>query len=141
MLSKPADNGVMGETRNSEHPAEPSLGAYLKEARRATGLTLRQVEEETSKAVTNGYLSQIENDDIIQPSPRILYSLATTYGIDYSDLLRRAGHTVPNETDDQYSDARALGAVNGFPLRSLQDLTETETEHLLAYIEFMKSRR
>lgn len=117
--------------------ADPAaLGNYLRQSRRASGLTLRAVEGATSRAVTNGYLSQIENGEIGQPSPRILHHLAETYGIDYGDLLSRAGHRVPASTGSRPNDT-----LNGFPLRSLEDLTEKEMSDLLGYLDFIKSRR
>jgi transcriptional regulator with XRE-family HTH domain len=133
----------MAGTENHHTIGNPEpLGTYLNRVRRATGMTLRDVEAATSKNVTNGYLSQIEKGDIKQPSPRILHSLAAVYGIDYAALLGRAGHAVPNSHDDKYGEARqAADAINGFPLRSLEDLTPDETSALMEYLNFIKSRR
>lgn len=133
----------MAGTENHDNVGETdSLGSYLHRVRRATGMTLRDVEAATSKSVTNGYLSQIEKGDIKQPSPRILHSLATVYGIDYAGLLERAGHAVPNRSADKYSEVRlSAEAINGFPLRSLEDLTPDETTALMDYLNFIKSKR
>src|SRR2546425_8968864 len=57
--------------------ARPSeLGALLADLRTAKGLSLRQVEEATDRAVSNAYLSQLENGKIQKPSPNVLHSLA-----------------------------------------------------------------
>jgi transcriptional regulator with XRE-family HTH domain len=124
-------------TPEDQHLAEPAaLGPYLKRVRGTLGLTLREVESRTSRSVTNGYLSQIESGVIQQPSPRVLHHLADAYGIDYGDLLERAGHRVPVPTGTVREDT-----LNGFPLRSLEDLSPDETSALMEYLEFLKSRR
>lgn len=116
--------------------ADPALGAYLKNARRALGLSLRAVEEKTGRQVTNGYLSQIESGAATRPSPNVLYHLAQVYGVDYGDLLVRAGHRVPKGRvpDDRVD-------VSGVPLRALEDLTADERDQLMEYLAFLKSRR
>lgn len=113
-----------------------TLGAHLKSARGALGLSLRAVEERTGRQVTNGYLSQIESGAATRPSPNMLYHLAQVYGVDYGDLLVRAGHRVPkNRVPDDRVD------VSGIPLRALEDLTADERDHLMEYLAFLKSRR
>ncbi|WP_084188115.1 helix-turn-helix domain-containing protein [Mycobacterium paraffinicum] len=113
-----------------------TLGSYLKAARGAVGLTLRGVQARTENRVTNGYLSQIENNSARNPSPHVLYDLAEVYGIDYTDLLVRAGHRIPR------SEAPAAQAtVSGVPLRALEDLTESEQKQLLQFLAFLKSQR
>lgn len=115
-------------------PQTPSdLGPYLKSARRSVGLTLRDVEAKTD--ITNGYLSQIENQLIAKPSPNVLYQLAELYGIEYSDLLVRAGHRVPAPANQQ------ADFLNGIPLRALEDLTDDEKKDLMDYLNYLKSKR
>ena len=69
-----------------------TLGQYLASIRADRRMTLRQVEEATNKEVSNAYLSQIENDKIQQPSPNVLHALSEIYGIDYSQLMEKAGY-------------------------------------------------
>ena len=52
-------------------------------------MTLREVEESTG--VSNGYLSQLENDKIKKPSANTLYTLAELYCIDFDSLMVAAG--------------------------------------------------
>lgn len=116
-----------------------SLGDYLKDARNAMHLTLRDVEAKTDKAVTNGYLSQIENNVIKQPSPNVLYSLAGLYGLDYRNLLERAGHHAPTSTGStQVIDDEVLA---GLPLRAIAELNAEERQELTEYIAFMRQKR
>jgi transcriptional regulator with XRE-family HTH domain len=116
----------------SSHQA--SLGAYLKQARKSLGLSLRAVEARSD--VTNGYLSQIENETIKRPSPNVLFDLARVFGLDYGDLLERAGHRVPRQNPETESPV-----LNGIPLRALEDLTEGEQSELMAYIAFLRTKR
>lgn len=112
------------------------LGAYLRAARSALGLSLRAVEERTGKAVTNGYLSQIESGTVTQPSPNVLYHLSQAYDIDYGDLLVRAGHRVPHSQE-----TTQRGILAGFPMNALEELTEAERAELVDYIAYLRSKR
>lgn len=112
------------------------LGEHLKRSRQANGLTLRQVEERTKRAVKNGYLSQIESGDIQRPSPGILWELATVYGLDYRQLLVQAGHRVPEAQVPE-----AMRAIAGMPLHAFKDLDEDERRLVVEYAAFLKSRR
>jgi transcriptional regulator with XRE-family HTH domain len=114
--------------------SSPRLGDYLKVSRRATGLSLRGVEARTQ--ITNGYLSQIESNNVERPSPNVLYKLAEAYGLDYGDLLVRAGHRVP-----QKESAERPEMLAGIPLRALEDLTEEEQAELRNYLAYIRQKR
>ena len=73
------------------------LGAVLADLRTAKGLSLREVEEATGKAVSNAYLSQLENGKIQKPSPNVLHSLAAVYAVPYEALMEKAGYLLPSE--------------------------------------------
>jgi transcriptional regulator with XRE-family HTH domain len=66
------------------------FGGYLRELRRAAGLTLKQVE--TKARVSNAYLSQIERGLRNPPHPEILKRLAVVYETPHTDLLAKAGY-------------------------------------------------
>lgn len=111
-----------------------TLSSYLKTARGRLKLSLRAVEEATNNEVSNGYLSQLENGKISRPSPNILHSLSEVYGLDYSELMRRAGHIAP-------SAGREEGAKHGrAATRAVENLNEDEQQELLKYLEFIRSR-
>lgn len=125
------------ETSASDGGAEGlALGATLARARRMVGMSLRAVEAATGNTVTNGYLSQIEKGSVTQPSPNVLYHLAEVYGLDYGELLVKAGHRLPRE--QVAPDAQA---VEGLPLKALAGLTAGERAELAEYIEFLHYRR
>jgi len=57
-----ADSGRRSRRKRSEYAGRPNeLGPLLADLRTAKRLSLRQVEEATGKAVSNAYLSQLEN--------------------------------------------------------------------------------
>lgn len=113
-----------------------NLGDFLKRCRQALNLSLREVEEKTQRAVTNGTLSQIENGHTKRPSPNVLYALGQLYGVDYGDLLVRAGHHAPDAKKPVDDDS----PVN-IPLRAIAELTESEQGDPLKYIAFLKQQR
>src|SRR5688572_30352677 len=73
------------------------LATLLTDLRTAKGLSLREVEEATGKAVSNAYLSQLENGKIRKPSPNVLYTLAEVYAVPYEALMEKAGYLLPSE--------------------------------------------
>jgi transcriptional regulator with XRE-family HTH domain len=109
------------------------IGAVLANLRTARGLSLRQVEEATGKAVSNAYLSQLENGKIRSPSPNVLQSLSGVYAVAYETLMEKAGYLRPSE--DGAGPHRRLAAF------AIDDLTAEEEEQLLKYLAFMRFRR
>jgi len=106
-----------------------TLGTYLKTVRKQKSLTLRTVEDKTG--VSNAYLSQLENNKIVNPSPTILHKLAECYGVSYEHLMKLTGYPI-NEKEQM--PAFRLGG-------DFENLTPEEKERVMEYIEFLKSRR
>jgi transcriptional regulator with XRE-family HTH domain len=121
-------------TKPSRFVGQPSdLGAHLAGLRTAKGLSLRQVEEATARAVSNAYLSQLENGRIRKPSPNVLHSLADVYAVPYETLMEKAGYLLPSEgTGGRRRKRSAAFAID--------DLTAEEEEELLRYLAFLRSR-
>src|SRR5260370_27650074 len=112
-----------------------TLGRYLKSVRLGKKLTRGDVEEATSKEVSNGYLSQLESGQITKPSPHVLYALSTSLGIPYETLMERAGYIVP-------SGGQAEGAKHGKAATySVDNLSADEEAALLDYLNFIRSKR
>lgn len=112
------------------------LGLYLRELRRVASLTLRQVQEKTGGNVKNGYLSQIETGQITRPSPDVLWDLGQAYGVDYNDLLRRAGHRVAREDLDT-----TQHTIAGLPLSAVAELDEADQQALRDFVAYLRSRK
>jgi transcriptional regulator with XRE-family HTH domain len=101
--------------------------------RTAKGLSLREVEEATDKAVSNAYLSQLENGKIKKPSPNVLHSLAEVNVVPYETLMEKAGYLLPSKNGGGRRKRLAAFAID--------DLTAEEEEELLKYLAFIRSRR
>jgi transcriptional regulator with XRE-family HTH domain len=128
------DSGRRSRRKRSEYVGRPNeLGPLLADLRTAKRLSLRQVEEATGKAVSNAYLSQLENEKIHKPSPNVLHSLSGVYTVPYEVLMERAGYLLPPEGD-------VGGANRRLAAFSIDDLTAEEEEELLKYLAFLRSR-
>lgn len=98
-------------------------------------MSLREVEEATGKEVSNAYLSQLETGKIAKPSPNILHSLASVYGVAYENLMERAGYIAPGRI-------RAAGEKHGRAATfSIDNLNEDEERELLKYLSYWRSQR
>jgi transcriptional regulator with XRE-family HTH domain len=109
------------------------LGGLLADLRTAKGLSLREVEEATGRAVSNAYLSQLENGKIQKPSPNVLHSLSEVYAVPYEALMEKAGYLLPSE-------GNATGRRRRLAAFAIDDLTAEEEEELLKYLAFLRSR-
>ena len=126
--------GKRPQRNRSKFVGQPSeLGALLADLRTAKGLSLREVEEATDKAVSNAYLSQLENGKIKKPSPNVLHSLSGVYAVPYEALMEKAGYLLPSA--DRGGRRRRLAAF------AIDDLTAEEEEELLKYLAFLRSRK
>jgi HTH-type transcriptional regulator, competence development regulator len=122
------------ERKRSRFVGRPNeLGGILADLRVARGLSLRQVEEATDRAVSNAYLSQLEKGKIQQPSPSVLHRLAAVYAVPYEALMEKAGYLLPPDGNPSRS-RRRLAAF------AIDDLTAEEEEELLKYLAFLRSR-
>lgn len=108
------------------------FGEKLRQCRNIKRLTLREVEKGTG--VSNGYLNQLEQGKVKEPSPHILYKLAAFYGAPYENLLKLAGYIVPTKG---IPTKKAIGVA--FSL--LKDLAPDEEEELLKYLEFIRQKK
>jgi transcriptional regulator with XRE-family HTH domain len=106
------------------------LAKYLRSLRKASGLTLRTVEEKTG--VSNAFLCQLELGKVKQPSPIMLYKIAVSYGVTYEALMEAAGYPVPQSVKD-------LGPI-GKLLNRLGPISEEEEEWLVDFLSLLRSR-
>ena len=118
-----------------------SLGTYLKQVRTNCQLSLRDVqqlarERRLGADLSSGYLSMLERNEVKEPSPRILYSLASVYEVDYIDLMRRAKY-IPDETNRDNTPAVSVA------FRGASQLSEEQQARIQRMIDFelSESRR
>jgi transcriptional regulator with XRE-family HTH domain len=108
-----------------------SLSVYLRSLRDASGMTLREVEDQSG--ISNAFLSQLESGKVKQPSPIMLHKLAETYGVPYEALMQHAGYPMP---ESPYNPRVASTVFN-----RLGEITHDEEQALLDYLSFLRSKK
>jgi len=109
-----------------------NLGKKLRQLRIIKNATLRKVEKKTQ--VSNGYINQLENGRIKQPSPHILHKLAKFYSFSYNELMELAGYIVVSTNQD------ASRKIHGVAFNLSDDLTKEEENELMNYLAFLRSK-
>jgi transcriptional regulator with XRE-family HTH domain len=110
-----------------------TLGQELRAARNARGLSLRDVERQTT--IHNAHLSQIETDSIGRPDLAILWELSTFYGIDYAKLMRLAGYSAHGATSGHEKEQLSVA------FRTMGELTPQERKKTLAFMADLRRSR
>ena len=111
-----------------------SLGTYLRQVRIKCQLSLRGVQrlardKRLGAELSSGYLSMLERNEVKEPSPRILHTLAAIYEVDYIDLMRRARY-IPAEVGME-------GARPAFvAFRGASQLSEEQQHRIQRMIDF-----
>jgi SOS regulatory protein LexA len=98
------------------------FGSYLKKLRLESGLTIRQLEEKSG--VSNGYLSQLENGKRGLPKPDILRKIHEPLGVDYDELMEKAGYISSETRTDLLPET--LQTMDSY--EALQELIENAAE-------------
>jgi transcriptional regulator with XRE-family HTH domain len=106
------------------------LGPFLAAARKARGLSLREVEAATG--ISNAYISQLETGKIREPSPANLHKLGELYAVSYTMLLELAGYPVPG------IESRPPGSTLA---ARLGPVTREEEDELADYLQFLRARK
>lgn len=109
------------------------LEKLLAEARRAKGVSLRQVERATG--VSNAYLSQMETGQVAEPSPRKLEALAEYYGLPYESLMNSCGYSA--SPSDAGSPRQGTADERKF---MGQELTDEESAALAKLLSELRGR-
>lgn len=126
---------MLKKTEETTTAVKTTLGKYLASIRADRKMTLRDVETATNKEVSNAYLSQIETEKILKPSPNVLHALSETYAISYEQLMQLAGYiTTPSKTR---GDTERHGRLATFAEHNLTSAEETE---LMQYLQFIRNR-
>lgn len=110
-----------------------TLGQTLKDAREKRGVSLREVERRTG--IHNAHLSQIENGTIAKPDMAMLWELAAAYKLDYTKLLRLAGHTRGGDVSGRQRQRMAVA------MRAIGELSPKEQHEALNFMAELKARQ
>lgn len=111
------------------------LGQKIRDLRDQMGMSQAQLA--SSAGVSQGYLSQIENEEVQNPSAAVLFRLAKAMHVDPRSLLQAAGLTdiFPNGDEEDFQ-----AAVDPDLLRFLSRLSQTQQRHLLQLLKGMEER-
>jgi transcriptional regulator with XRE-family HTH domain len=121
-----------GETKTSGKDEETTLGKFIQQARNLKGLSLAKTAKKAD--ISAAYQKKLEADEVKQPSPHMLRSVADALGVQYVTLMQLAGYIMPGETQ------KDIASEFGFALNSA-DLTEDERKAVAAYIALLRQQR
>lgn len=77
------------------------FGEYLKIVRKSKKMTIRQLE--LYSKVSNAYISQLERGKRGIPSPDIIRKLSAPLGLDYNEMMIKAGYVEENKKESKYA--------------------------------------
>jgi len=112
------------------------LGGRLRELREQMGLSQAQLAGHAE--VSQGYLCQLEREEVKNPSAAILLRLAKALYVDPHELMDAAGYTPvrgPGETNNDYH-----ARVDPDLLRFLTGLSRDQQRYVLLLLEGMEGR-
>ena len=112
-----------------------NLGDKIRELRESFGLTQGQLAG--SSSVSQGYLSQLENGDVKNPSAAILLRVAQAMHVDPDELFEAAGYPTVRTLRQIYQGYEAT--IDPGLLRYLARLSRERQRRLLLLLEGMES--
>jgi XRE family aerobic/anaerobic benzoate catabolism transcriptional regulator len=111
------------------------LGDKIREFREVIGVTQGQLAEHAS--VSQGYLSQLENGDVKNPSAAVLLRVAQAMDVEPDDLFEAAGYPTTRTLRQIYEDYEAN--VDQGLLRYLARMPKDRQRRLLILLEGIES--
>lgn len=118
------------------------FGVYLKRIRKAKKMTIRQLELYSN--VSNAYISQLERGDRGIPSPDILKKLSQPLGVDYNELMEKAGYIDVQSPAAQLISYLEMELSNEDILKRMNFTVDGMTltdEEANEFVEFVRVRR
>ena len=112
-----------------------NLGDKIRELRESFGLTQGQLAG--SSSVSQGYLSQLENGDVKNPSAAVLLRVAQAMHVDPDELFEAAGYPTVRTLRQIYQGYEAT--IDPELLRYLARLSRERQRRLLLLLEGMES--
>jgi transcriptional regulator with XRE-family HTH domain/Zn-dependent peptidase ImmA (M78 family) len=114
---------------SSGEALSPTLGDRLRASREARGISLREMERRSG--INSGYLSQLERNEIAQPTPSVLNRIAEPYGEPVEVLMEWAGYITADPKGISPNQKRALNFIPN-------DISERELEALRAVLDALR---
>jgi len=111
------------------------LGDKIRELREAFGFTQGQLA--VGASVSQGYLSQLENGDVKNPSAAVLLRVAQAMGVEPDELFEAAGYPTVRTLRQMYQDYESN--IDPDLLRFLGRLPRDRQRRLLLLLEGMET--
>jgi len=108
-----------------------SLGDRLRASRTDRNLSLREVERRSG--INSGYLSQLERNEIANPTPSVLQKVAKAYEEPFPVLMRWAGYVEDDASATSPNVRRALDIIG-------DDFTDEELRAIRAVLDAIRGR-
>lgn len=102
-----------------------ALGKKIRALREELGMSQAQLSAQGG--LSQGYLSQLENDEVQNPSAAVIFRLAQTLHVDPRVLMQAAGYSSPAAGDDEYEvtvDPELLRFLARFPREQQSSLLQ-----------------
>jgi DNA-binding XRE family transcriptional regulator len=112
-----------------------NLGDKIRQLREAGGLTQGQLASHS--AVSQGYLSQLENGEVKNPSASVLLRVAQAIRVEADELFEAAGYPTVRLLRQQYRDYEAT--VDGELIGYLSKLPRDKQRRLLSLLQGIES--
>jgi len=113
------------------------LGSRIRELREQMGLSQAQLASHAH--VSQGYLCQLEREEVKNPSAAILLRLASSLYVDPHELLDAAGYT-PVRSVSRKGGNNYEAKVDPDLLKFLADLSQEQQRYILLLLESMEQR-
>ncbi len=107
------------------------LGDRIRQLRDQAGLTQGQLA--SGSAVSQGYLSQLENGEVKNPSAAVLLRVAQAINVDADDLFEAAGYPTVRTLRRVYQDY--ADTIDANLLRYLSGLARDKQRRLLSLLQ------
>ena len=111
------------------------LGDKIRQLREVGGLTQGQLASHS--AVSQGYLSQLENGEVKNPSASVLLRVAQAVRVDADELFEAAGYPTVRTLRQQYRNYEAT--VDGELVGYLSKLPRDKQRRLLSLLQGIES--
>ena len=111
-----------------------TLGRKIRAAREELGMSQAQLA--SCGGLSQGYLSQLENDEVRNPSAAVIFRLAKALHLDPRVLMQAAGYEAELEDGGEGFEV----SVDPDLLRFLAGMPRQQQEHLLRLLKGMERR-
>ena len=113
-----------------------ALGEKIRELRDEFGMSQAQLS--VHGGLSQGYLSQLENDEVQNPSAAVIFGLAKALHVDPRVLMQAAGYEDAGSSEDEADEYEVT--VDPDLLRFLADFPREQQMHLLKVMQAVQGK-